>query len=159
MVLSALEYYDYSVYESVGVNNAKKLHERGIKYLASDEQKERKYVPFENGCIHEEDKNYIIENKITAHEIARYTDGWYSCFPYPELFKTYDKNELKLNYLSILHTAMFARVLDREYIGDWHRLIGNILCFLKICDVEIKWEKLYEIFRKFLEVSLIYISQ
>lgn len=54
---------------------------------------------------------------------------------------------------------MFARVLDREYIGDWHRLIGNILCFLKICDVEIKWEKLYEIFRKFLEVSLIYISQ
>ncbi len=126
MVLSALEYYDYSVYESVGVNNAKKLHERGIKYLASDEQKERKYVPFENGCIHEEDKNYIIENKITAHEIARYTDGWYSCFPYPELFKTYDKNELKLNYLSILHTAMFARVLDRESAIAVRRISINL---------------------------------
>ena len=159
MILSALEYYDYSVYESVGVDNAKKLHERGIKYLASDEQKGRNHVPFENGYIHEEDKNYIIENEITAHEIARYTDGWYSCLPYPELFKTYDINELKLNYLSILHTAMFARVLDREYIGDWHRLIGNILCFLRICDVEIEWEKLYEIFKKFLNVSLIYISQ
>jgi hypothetical protein len=157
MVLSALEYYDYSVYESVGEAIAQKLHERGIKYLASDEQKERKYVPFENGYIHEEDRNYIIENKITAHEIARYADGWYSCFPYPELFKIYDKTELRLNYLSILHTAMFARVLDKEYVGDWHRLIGNMLIFLRSCDVEIEWKRLYEIFKQFLKVSLIYI--
>lgn len=157
MVLSALEYYDYSVYESVSEASAQKLHERGIEYLASDEQKERKYVPFENGYIHEEDRSYIIENKITAHEIARYADGWHSCFPYPELFKIYDKTELGLNYLSILHTAMFARVLDKEYVGDWHRLIGNILCFLRICDVEIEWKRLYGIFKQFLDVSLIYI--
>lgn len=157
MVLSALEYYDYSVHESVGDALAEKLHKRGIKYLASNEQKERKYVPFEHGNIHEEDMDYIIENKIAAHEIAKYADGWHSCFPYPTLFSIYDKSDLQLNYLSILHTAMFARVLDKKYVGDWHRLIGNIFRFLRICDVEIEWKRLYNIFKQFLEVSLIYM--
>ena len=47
---------------------------------------QEEYVPFEHDCIHESDREYIVENNLPHMELACYTDGWYSSFPYVDLY-------------------------------------------------------------------------
>lgn len=156
MVLDALEYFEYSILGAVKGNIIEqKLIERGIKYISGDVEEEKKYVPFDGGYIHEEDECYIRQNDIKPLEVAKYADGWYSCLPLPEIYTLYNSDELRRDYIDILHSSMFARIGDREYVGNWHLLLGNIPVFLKICDIELDWNRLFKIFKQFLEVSLI----
>lgn len=137
----------------------KKLSERGIRCLGKDEAKEGEYIPLKNGYIHEEDEAHIIEKGIQAFEVARYADGWYSCLPFPQLYRIYSQVEVERDYLNILHESLFARVIDREYIGNWNLMIGNIPEFLEVCNVEIDWKRIFDIFKQFLQVSLIYLPE
>ena len=92
-------------------------------------------------------------------EISRYVDGWYSCLPYVDLYEIYDKDEIKNEYLNILHNSIFAKKQDSNYTGVWYLLIGNILEFVKIYGDGIDFKKLFSIFKKFLDVSLIYSGE
>ncbi|MCQ4637328.1 hypothetical protein NE619_11395 [Anaerovorax odorimutans] len=157
MVLDALEYYEYSVIGNMEDVIAKKIINRGIKYLGKSEKEEKEYSPFDGGYIHEEDIEYIKENSIAAFEIARYADGWHSCLPFPEIYQLYGEEEMKQNFLFVLHKSMFARVINKEYIGNWFMLLGNIPRFLMICGIEVDWNRLFEIFNQFMNVSLIYL--
>ena len=104
----------------------------------------------------EEDFEYIRDKDISADECARYADGWYSCLPFVELYELFQKEELKEKFLHLLHLSMFARVVDKQYIGNWNHLIGNIPRFIKLCDVEVKWSTIFQIFLRFLDFSQIY---
>ena len=64
---------------------------------------------------------------------------------------------MKQEFLFILHKAMFARVIDKEYIGNWSMLLGNIPRFLVVCGIEVDWNRLFEIFSQYMDVSLIYL--
>ena len=64
---------------------------------------------------------------------------------------------MKRDFLLVLHKSMFARVIDKEYIGNWSMLLGNIPRFLMVCDIEVDWNRLFEIFNQFMNVSLIYM--
>lgn len=160
MLLDALEYYEFSILGKVEDDIiGKKLSERGIRCLGKDEAKEGEYIPLKNGYIHEEDEAHIIEKGIQAFEVARYADGWYSCLPFPQLYRIYSQVEVERDYLNILHESLFARVIDREYIGNWNLMIGNIPEFLEVCNVEIDWKRIFDIFKQFLQVSLIYLPE
>ncbi len=88
-------------------------------------------------------------------EVSKYPDGWYSCLPFVDIYSIYDVNEIKENYLKIIHQAIFARVLDIEYIGNWNLLLGNIPKFIAKYNIDINWDKMYIIFKWFLKESLI----
>lgn len=160
MMLDALEYFEYSILGTVeeGLIEQKVL-EHGIKYIGKKEKEEKEYIPFDGGYIHEEDGKYIKENKVKASEIARYVDGWDSCLPFPQFYNICDLAELEEDYLNILHKSIFARVTDREYVGNWCLLIGNIPQFLEVCCIEMDWNRMFEIFKHFLKVSLIYCKR
>jgi hypothetical protein len=89
-------------------------------------------------------------------EISQYADGWYSCLPFVDVFSLYPKEEIQQNYITIIHNAMFARVSDNDYIGNWNQLIGNIPALLLRYDIDVDWEQIYNIFNTFLDLSLIY---
>lgn len=157
MVLDSLEYYEYSVIGAIEYINVQKLINHGIKYLGKSEKKETEYSPFDGGYIHKEDIEYIKEHNIAAFEISRYTDGWHTCLPFPEIYQLYEEKEMKQKFLHILHRSMFARVIDKKYIGNWYMLLGNIPRFLMLCDIDVDWNMLFEIFYQFMDVSLIYL--
>lgn len=92
-------------------------------------------------------------------EVAQYADGWYSCLPYVEVFSLFDIGEIQSHYLEIINNTMYARSNKREYLGNWNLLIGNIPLFLQQYDINIDWEKLYNIFIEFLDISLIWRKQ
>jgi hypothetical protein len=156
-VLDAIDYFDYKIYGAIEDKGIEELITyKGIEILKEAKEEKRKYIPFEHGCIHEADIEYIHDNNIGYLEVSRYTDGWYSCLPFIDLYSYYNLDDIKKSYLEILHNAMFAIVSDREYIGNWYLLIGNIPQFLNQYELEIDWHRMYEIMKWFLRESLIY---
>lgn len=129
------------------------MEENGIRCLVS---KEESYSPFKHGCIHEEDEEYIVKNKVGYMDIAGYTDGWGSCLPYVNLFLNYDVEDIRKDYLKIIHKAMFAKKAMLNKTGLWFLLIGNIPDFLDEVGIEVDWRKLYDIFLQFLKISAIW---
>ena len=154
MVLDGIEYYGYSIL-SPDNQYVTELEARGIKYLGSEGDSDEEYSPFERGYIHKDDLHYIVENKIGFDEISKYTDGWYSCLPFVDFYAIYDKNDIQDNYLGILHNSLFARTSNRDFLGNWNLLLGNIPEFLLNYEIDIDWEKLYTIFTEFLNISLL----
>jgi len=156
LLLDLLQYYKFSVYDGLDDDILKrKFEEFDIEYIVSTVE-EKEYVPLEYGCIHRSDRQYIIDSQMSYIEMSRYVDGWYSCLPYVDLYEIYDKDEIKNEYLNILHNSIFAKKQDSNYTGVWYLLIGNILEFVKTYGNGIDFKKLFSIFKKFLDVSLIY---
>lgn len=156
-VLDAIAYYDYKIF---GMIEDEKIEEmitgKGIELVKKEGEKKTEYISFEHGCIHESDKDYIHDNKIGYLEISRYPDGWHSCLPFVDIYSIYDLDVIKQHHLKIIYNAMFARVSDREYIGNWHLLLGNIPRFIEKYDIDIDWNKMYGMLKWFLKESLIY---
>lgn len=130
--------------------------EYGITYGYGPTEEDKEYVPFDHGCIHELDYDYIVDNKVNFMEVSRYLDGWYKCFPYVEVYLLYEKEEIQRNYINIIHSSMFARVSKLEYIGSWNLLAGNIPRFLDLFEIEVDWNCLFDIFMWFIKLSCIY---
>lgn len=158
LVLDGIKYYGYSIF-SPGSELIPVLEERGIKYFDSDEQEKEEYVPLHYGHIHKEDYEYIAKQNIDYLEIAEYTDGWDSCLPFVDVFSLYDKEYIQRDCVEIVHRAMFARRTGREYLGMWSHLVGNIPALFLRCEADVDWEKLYSIFKDFLEISLIWYGE
>lgn len=158
-VLDAIDDYGYKISGLIDDEKIEEMiTEKGIETLKhlKEEEEEGEFIPFKHGCIHEEDIGYIRENQIGFLEVSRYSDGWYSCLPFVDIYSLFDLDEIRMYHLKILHNAMFARVSGREYIGDWHLLIGNIPQFLDQYKIDIDWNKMYETLKWFLRESLIY---
>lgn len=155
LVLYGIKHYDYSVLlpeeDLVPI-----LEERGVKYIGRKTKEETEYIPLQHGSISKRDFEYVATQNIGYLEISQYADGWYSCLPFVDVFSLYPKEEIQQNYIAIIHSSMFARVSDNEYIGNWNELIGNIPVFLSRYDIDVDWEKMYDIFNAFLDISLIY---
>lgn len=158
LVLSGIKKFNYSIL-SPDDDFIPILKARCIKYLATNGDKETKYVPLKHGAIQEKDFEYIAEQKIDYLEIAQYADGWYSCLPFVDVFSMYPKEDIQRDYSTIIHKSMFARVSDNDYIGNWSLLIGNIPKFLLRYEIDVNWKKLYDIFNDFLKLSLIYQAE
>lgn len=154
MVLDGIEYYDYSVL-SPNNNLIPVLQNRGIKYISSSDNINKEYIPFNYGCIYEEDFNTIVNEHMDYLEVAQYTDGWGSCLPFVNVYALFQIRDIQENYIEIIHRSMYSRSNQREYLGNWYNLIGYIPLFLKQYQINIDWEKIYAIFNDFLDISLI----
>ena len=65
------------------------------------------------------------------------------------------KADIQNNYLNILHNSLYTRTADKDFLGNWNLLLGNIPELLSDYEIDIEWEKLYTIFTEFLDISLL----
>jgi hypothetical protein len=154
IILDVIKYRHYRI--SDVPKNCAQLFD-GMMYELSTEKEEEiePYMPFRNGNIHECDFDFIITNKIHYLDVASYTGGWYSCFPYVSIYKNYDKIEMQHDVLAIIHTSLFAKIQRLEMFGDWKLCLGALPEFLELIEIDIDWSKMFHIFCKFLRFSLI----
>lgn len=157
--LEGLHRYNINILGAVDDHLGAKLDAYGIRYIEKAESQHHPNGPFENGYIHEDDFDFIKKLGISAEECAKYADGWYTCLPYVEVFELFNTDSLREQHMHILHCAMFAKVVGREYIGNWHSLIGNILQFARLCNIDLNWRLFFDSFVDFLDVSMIYHPQ
>ena len=52
--------------------------------------------------------------------------------------------------MTIIHNSLFARASNKDYLGNWNLLLGNILEFLLDYEIAVDWDKLYTIFNEIL---------
>lgn len=154
LVISGLKCLDYSVMDvNEELESILKVYE--IRYLPGTNYSGEKKELRDRGYIEEGDIEYIFSNSIDMFEVASYADGWYGCLPYVDMFTCFPRRKIKENYLSLMHSAMFAKVSDGRYFGGWHLLAGNIPKFIDTYKIKVNWEKMYAILEHFLEISLI----
>ena len=159
LICDALDSFDKKVGgllddEEIGI-----LDKYGIEYIRKNntDVKREEYSPFSDGCISREDFDYIKENQTPIIECSRYAGGWYDCLPYVDLYELFDIKEVREQYLSIIHNALFAKVIRGEHIGNWYNIIGNIPAFLEKYEVaDIDWERLFNQMLRFMDLSIIY---
>lgn len=155
LVLCGIKKYGYNII-SPDEDLIPTLAINDIGYSGLAKKEKDTYVPLRYDCLHEEDFPYIAEHKIDCLKVAQYADGWYSCLPFVDVFSLYPIEDVQKNCTSIIHTSMFARVVDNDFIGNWFKLIGNIPAFLLKYKIDIDWNRLYSVFNDFMELSLIY---
>ncbi len=157
LICDALDYFDKKVMGGLDDEEIEILSESGIEYICKSESADqREYTPFRDGCISRDDFGYIRDNNISLMECSRFADGWYTCLPYVDLYELFDIEEVREQYLAIIHQALFARVIHGEHIGNWNDIIGNVPAFLKKYGIEVDWKRLFNIMLRFMDLSVIY---
>jgi len=114
------------------------------------------HTPLKDNKIIYEDKEFIIKNNISCLELSRCVDYYFYAMPYKDFFNHYDKEELRKKLLKIIHNAMYIKFsFNPEGFVRWAMLLGNIPYLLDLCNYDVNWKKLYQIFNDFVELSLI----
>ena len=108
----------------------------------------------ERGYLLETDATFILDNNLSAIEISRYTDGWYSCFPYIEIYHSFDKTMIKEQCLEIIHTALYAKTSSLKSTGNWYKCADTMLALLDWCEADLDWDVIFCIFTKYINLSI-----
>ena len=123
-----------------------------------DYQKKDKYTPksFEDrDFVHENDADKLKEHNVPCTELAKYVDGWHNTLPYVELFDIYSTEDIQNKIHEIVHNSCFSYKIFNMYTNR-SEMLGNYLMLLdRYSILEVDWDKLYDCFFKFLNLSLI----
>lgn len=156
-MLGALNTFSFGVYN---VPRCKaRMFKRGMCELEPKTEKTKETTFLERGYLVETDLEFIRKNKVSPIEISYYTDGWYSCFPYVELYQSFDKAVIKEQHLDIIHTALYAKTHSLKSTGNWYKCADTMLALLDWCEVDLDWVEIFKIFRKFIDLSFITFLQ
>ena len=136
-----------------------RMFKRGMCELEPKTEKTKETTLLDRGYLVETDSEFIRKNKVSPIEISRYTDGWYSCFPYVELYQSFDKAVIKEQHLDIIHTALYAKTHSLKSTGNWYKCADTMLALLDWCEVDLDWVEIFKIFRKFIDLSFITFLQ
>lgn len=118
---------------------------------SSAEQKKKTYR--ERGYIDIDDKEQIIEDRISCLELASYKSGHNESFPELTLFEIYSKDEIKKNYLTIIHISLTTKSRTIERYGNMYSYVAHIPKLADMAEYNIEWQKMYKIFIKYLLVT------
>jgi len=120
--------------------------------------KKDKYTPKsfeERDFIYENDADKLKEHNVSCTELAKYVDGWHNTLPYVELFDIYSIEDIKDKVHEIIYNSCFSYKIFNMY-ANRSEMLGNYLMFLDRYSIsEVDWDKLYDCFLKFLNLSLI----
>lgn len=155
-----LSFFNMQIMNSLSNEEIDIVKSAGIEYIPdSNPVQDEKHEPFKYGHISTEDFEYIKTNNMSAMECSNYTDGWYTCLPFVDLYDLFDRKEVQDQYLALLHRSLFAKVFDNRHFGNWYSIIGNIPAFLDRYEIKVDWKRLFVIMLRFLDVSVIYYPQ
>lgn len=122
------------------------------KYIQSEEDR------FQQGILDSNSIDFIRKKKLNITDIAGYTNGYYEVFADIDIFKAYEKDDVKENALPILRNALTCQLHTIDEFANLFHFPGNLPKFVNEFDIEVEYEKLYDSFMKFLEISLLNIT-
>lgn len=154
LVLNLISQYKYSV-KDVPSDFVSLFTDVNIINVKQDKEPKKTKSIIDQGYILEENIGMIDPDSYDCVELASYADGWYCCFPYPEIFSNYKKSIITDNALSIIHSALYAKIPKIHKIGNWWLCPFTILEFFDLYNIDVDWNKLYSNYEKFMEISLI----
>jgi hypothetical protein len=154
-ILNIVFLWKFEIYD-VPNEEADFLISRKIRIRTKNEEnivEEKNFV--NRGYLSLEDKEDEQLKKLTPIELATYQDGWYNSLPYTGFFDVYDKDLLRDDLLKIIHSALIAKSIRLKMYGSYMHLPASILELIRLSESEVNWDKLFNSFCKFMDISLI----
>ncbi|EGO9161159.1 hypothetical protein DW597_14110, partial [Enterococcus faecalis] len=154
-ILNIVFLWKFEIYD-VPNEEADFLISRKIRIRTKNEEnivEEKNFV--NRGYLSLEDKEDEQLKKLTPIELATYQDGWHNSLPYTGFFDVYDKDLLRDDLLRIIHSALIAKSIRLKMYGSCTLLPASILELIRLSESEVNWDKLFNSFCKFMDISLI----
>lgn len=155
-LLNEIRKHDYRIISAsdkiIPILESQNIEYEPVVDLLYANKKTAERTPFSSGYITRDDFDYIKNNTdITFMDVAKYTDGWGSCFPFIDVYELFSIDTIRDHYLEIVHESLFHKL---DYY-NWYLVLGNIPAFLDHYDIQVDWERLYTAFIDFIDLSLI----
>lgn len=110
----------------------------------------------ERGYLKSDDLDEIKLERLTHLELARLQNGNHDCMTYPDFFKIYDDEIIKEDFLLIIHNSITTNVyFSDKFFANMYYCLGNIPYIIDYYNIEIDWNILFNIFKRFIEESSI----
>jgi len=109
---------------------------------------------FKSGILTNEDINFIKKEKLSAHEIAKYSDGNYTSLPDLEIFKIYSTSQINRSFKKILYNTLISKTKSINYFYSLYYHPGNMLTMIKLYRNEKEFKSAIKSFEKFMTLSM-----
>ena len=110
---------------------------------------------YEEGFLSSEDIDFIKKKQLPATEVAKYLDGYYSVLADLDIYRIYNKEEVKENIKTIIYNAFISTTNKLNLFGNLSSVVGNLPKMVDNYEIEMDKEELYNSFMTFLEISLL----
>ena len=118
------------------------------KYKQNSQQR------FDCGILTSEDINFIKKNQLSAYEIAKYSDGYYTSLSEVDIFKIYDPKHISESFQEILYNSIINKTKSINYFYSLYYHPGNILRMIKIYRYDKEFKEAVKSFEKFISMSM-----
>ncbi|QUH31124.1 hypothetical protein [Vallitalea guaymasensis] len=103
-----------------------------------------------------DDAAYLIkDNNLSLDEVASCNDGNYCTLAELNLFKEFESKVVTQDMQSILHKALNGKIKSIDMYCNLYYFVGNMLKLLDKYDCNVDWNKLYNSFMTYIEISLL----
>jgi hypothetical protein len=113
---------------------------------------------YNHGVLSNEDIDFILEQKLKPFEIAGFSNGYYAVFSDLDLYKLFDKEDIKYNIKQILYNAILGKVKSINSFCSLYYFLGNLPKIISDYEIETDFEKLFESFSSFLNMSMLKLN-
>jgi hypothetical protein len=111
-----------------------------------------------SGILTERDKKIIVERNLKPETVAGLGDGDYSTLANVSLFKVFPKDRIRKNIKPILYHALIGKVNSLDSFHNLFYFPGNLPKLLAEYEVDADYDKLFESFKKYMELSMFEID-
>lgn len=158
-----LTFRRYHISIEQGNPDVKKLKALKIPYKTYKESrgyvsKETSESTMDKGILDDKNKHLIIKRKLKSFEVASYSDGNYAGLANIDIYKAFDKNDIKTNIKAILYNSMTSRLRSIDYFHSLWHFPGNVIKLLFENEVVDDYQELYNSFNIFLNMSMFYFE-
>ena len=148
-----------------------KFHSR-LEELKNENIDFVEFVPDNNGTNHEknsvsrynqgilsyEDKDYILERKMKSFEVAGFSNGYYAVFSDTNIYKLFEKDDIRNNFKKILYNAILGKIENINSFCSLYYFLGNLPKVAADFEIETDFEKLFDSFSSYLNLSMLKLN-
>lgn len=92
-------------------------------------------------------------------DLAKLQNGNHDCLTYPNFFNIYEDDLIKRDLLLIIHNAITENLyFSDKFLANTSYCLGNIPYLIDYYGFEVDWDKLFNVFKSFIEESSISFS-
>lgn len=109
----------------------------------------------EQGILDKKNISIIKDRKLKPHQVASYGDGYYAAMADPNIYKVFEKEDVRKNIRAILYSAITSRLTPIDHFHTLWTFPGNVLKLIhenQVDDHDLK--EYYNSFILYLELSM-----
>ncbi|MDB4581629.1 hypothetical protein N9164_00615 [Draconibacterium sp.] len=113
---------------------------------------------YNQGILSIDEKDFILEKKLKPFEVAGFSNGNYAVFSDLDIYKLFEKEDIKNNIKQILYNAILGKVKSINSFCSLYYFLGNLPKIAFDYKIETDFRKLHYSFTSFLDLSMLKLN-